>query len=78
MLQEPLAEIGHTPSADVLRSDLAALQEVGLIEINEEKSGALFAGAAIVSWTITQDGVDVAAGRKHEPGIRQPKPYERQ
>lgn len=78
MLRLPLEDMGHTPPAESLRSDLAALLETGCIEMTNEKSGVLFAGDAVVSWTITEKGSDVAAGRKKEPGIRQPAPHERE
>jgi len=57
---------GHNVSLDVLRTDLAWLAEQGLVQ-------AKTTGDVVVA-TLTARGVDVAAGRAVQPGVKRPLP----
>lgn len=57
---------GHKVSRDVVKAELAWLEEQGLIAL-EELSGTLVA-------TITQRGLDVANGQATNPGVKKPMP----
>ena len=61
--------LGHRVSADRLRTEIAWLDEQGAVTLAE--AGSMF----IV--TLTERGVDLAAGRTAIPGIRRPAPHER-
>ena len=63
-----LASVGHNISNDKLITQLAWLNEQGLIETEE-------VGKLIVS-KLTQRGGDVAAGRARVPGVRRLEPGE--
>jgi hypothetical protein len=57
---------GHNVSLDVLRTDLAWLDEQGLVSVKTT-------GDVSVA-TLTHRGVDVAAGRAVQPGVKRPMP----
>ena len=66
ILSSALTTFGHTPSADVLRGELAWLAEQGLVTTDKAGSFTLA--------TITQRGADVAQGRAGVPGVKRPEP----
>lgn len=57
---------GHNVSLDALQTDLAWLAEQGLISSKQT-------GDVTVA-TLTHRGVDVAAGRAVQPGVKRPLP----
>jgi len=57
---------GFNPSRDRLRTELAWLEEQGLVE-NDDMGGLIVA-------TLTQRGADVATGRVTVPGVKRPNP----
>lgn len=61
-----LESFGHSPSHDALRTELAWLEEQGLVSVRD------VAGVSIA--TLTTRGADVAAGRAHVPGVKRPAP----
>lgn len=63
-----LAPMGHAVGTDRLRTDLAWLEEQGLLAL--ERPG----GVDIAR--LTDRGADVAAGRSVTPGVRRPAPGE--
>lgn len=66
LLQAALRNHGHSVSLDLVRTDLAWLQEQGLLMI---------AGAqAIRVAQLTTRGLDVSAGRASVPGVKRPMP----
>jgi len=65
LLRMMLADYGHKESADTIRTDLAWLQEQGLL--NTESKGILTLATA------TSRGCDVADGSAVVPGIRRPR-----
>lgn len=67
ILKRALASLGHEVSRDMLRADLAWLQDQRLITIRELDGGAVWVARA------TEDGIDVAGGRPH-PGVARPMP----
>ena len=66
LLRSALAGFGHLPSGDQVRGDLAWLAEQGLAEM-WEMGGMVIAKA-------TARGLDVAAGRAVQPGVKRPAP----
>ncbi len=66
ILSSALAEFGHRPSLDRLRSELAWLKEQGLIETRT-------VGGFTVA-QLTPRGKDAACGRAQVPGVRRPEP----
>jgi hypothetical protein len=62
-----LAEYGHGVPSDVVASDIAWLEEQTLLSAED-------AGPNMIVATITQRGVDVAAGRARVPGVARPRP----
>lgn len=66
LLQSFLESIGHAVSLDQVRTDLAWLEEQGLLT-SETVAG-------VVIPTITQRGQDVARGFAHAPGVKRPAP----
>jgi len=66
LMQSALPAFGHDVSIDVVRTDLAWLQEQGLITV--ETPGAVQIAK------LTQRGLDVAAGRAVVPGVKRPGP----
>ena len=69
ILATELPGLGHSISADRLRSELAWLEEQVAVTLAE-------AGSMHVV-TLTERGADLAAGRTAIPGIRRPAPHER-
>ena len=65
ILQAVLQELGHNVSRDVVRSELAWLEEQGLVTLS-------VAGGRITVATLTERGGDVATGRAKVPGVRRP------
>jgi len=66
-LKEELGtEYGHKVSSDVLHTDLAWLDEQGLV-VAQQTSACWIA-------TLTSRGDDVASGRAQVPGVARPKP----
>ncbi len=63
-LRAQVEVIGYTVSLDRLRTDLAWLQEQGLIDIEETTA------------TLTERGADVVLGRSLTPGVKRPEPGE--
>jgi len=68
VLRGLLAEYGHAESADTIRTDIAWLEEQGLVTASK-------AGSMTIA-TITARGDDVACGHAVVPGIRRPRPGE--
>ena len=66
VLAEALGRFGHQVGADRLRTDLAWLEEQGLL-IAQKPSG-------IWVVTLTARGDDVSAGRATVPGVKRPRP----
>lgn len=67
VLQDRLrVEYGHTVSSDRLRSDLAWLDEQGLVIV--QKPGGIHLA------TLTLRGMDVARGASTIPGVARPRP----
>lgn len=65
-LAQALPSLGHQVGHDVLRGDIAWLDEQGLVSTRE-------LGELVVA-TLTTRGLDVAAGRARHPGVRRPGP----
>ncbi|WP_328184642.1 VpaChn25_0724 family phage protein [Marinobacter sp. OP 3.4] len=57
---------GHVVSRDQLHTDLAWLEEQGLVICQQPRAGWIV--------TLTSRGGDVAEGRARVPGIAQPRP----
>lgn len=57
---------GHHVSKDLLHSDLAWLEEQGLVILQQPRAGWII--------TITSRGSDVAEGRAKTPGVAAPQP----
>lgn len=68
MLLDGLALYGIRPSRDQLHSDLAWLEEQGLVTNRT-------VGSVVVA-KLTTRGSDVASGRAHVPGVKRPGPGE--
>ncbi len=66
LLSHALDKYGHRVSMDVLKSDIAWLEEQGLVETST-------ADDAVVA-KLTQRGLDCAEGRIEVPGVKRPKP----
>lgn len=67
LVQTAVAQIyGHNTSLDQLRTDVAWLTEQGLL--TAKTTGEVTVAA------LTQRGVDVAAGRAVQPGVKRPMP----
>jgi len=66
VLRPALDAMGHTVSHDKVETDLAWLQEQGLVRV-EQASG-------ITVGTLTPRGADVALGRTTVPGVKRPEP----
>lgn len=65
LLRDRLETLGHRPSMDQLRVDLAWLDEQGLI---------VLADGRIPVATLTLRGEDAARGRAQLPGVARPRP----
>ncbi len=66
LMQSALDSIGHNVSRDAVLTDFAWLAEQGLVTVAE------VIGLTVA--TITQRGMDVAAGRASVPGVKKPSP----
>jgi Fe2+ or Zn2+ uptake regulation protein len=66
LLQQLLASQGHGVSIAVVRADLAWLEQVGLLSTND------LPGCTVA--ILRNDGVDVASGVSHMPGVARPRP----
>ena len=66
ILRDALARLGHRPSLDKLRGELAWLDEQGLIVTH-------MVGSITVA-KATSRGVDAAHGRARVPGVKRPEP----
>ncbi len=64
LLTTLLSKWGHSPSADQVKSDLAWLQEQGLVTVEVIESVHIA--------TLTTRGADVASGRAVVPGVKRP------
>jgi len=70
VLKRMLAHVGHSVSRDVLRADIAWLQDQRLVALDRLPDGA---GGETQVVRLTEDGEDVAGGRAH-PGVARPAP----
>ena len=68
IIQSALAEFGHRPSRDQLHTELAWLEEQGLILCSQK--------ASVKVARLTSRGADVAEGRAVVPGVKKPSPGE--
>ena len=66
LLASALPSVGHNPSMDSLRGDLAWLAEQDLVTTRDIPGFELA--------TLTERGADVAAGRAVAPGVKRPTP----
>ena len=66
VLRMELEHLGHRPSLDALRGELAWLEEAGL-------AGTRLVQDLVVA-VATERGLDVAAGRARVPGVARPRP----
>lgn len=66
MLQMILEQFGLSVSRDQLHTELAWLQEQGLVSAESIKTVQIS--------TLTTRGLDVAAGKAHVPGVKRPGP----
>jgi len=62
-----LERVGHAVARDTVRADMAWLQDVDVITLDE-------VGGRVLVATLRQRGVDVVLGRSVVPGIRRPSP----
>ena len=69
ILHAAIRRFGHQVSRDQVRTDLAWLKEQGLVELEDLDSLAVA--------TLTQRGLDAAAGRATVPGVKKPAPSAR-
>lgn len=67
ILRGALDSFGLAASRDTVRAELAWLDEQGLIQSNDL--------AGVIVATITERGLDVAAGRAQVPGVKRPGPH---
>lgn len=66
ILQTILDQFGHRISRDRLRTELAWLEEQGLVQVREVMDCRIAA--------LTGRGADVAAGAATIPGVKRPRP----
>ncbi len=66
VLKQMLGQLGHKVSSDKLRTELAWLQEQGLVELQD------VAGTVVAK--LTGRGLDVAEGSVVVPGVHRPVP----
>jgi hypothetical protein len=66
LLSHALDAYGHSVSMDALKTDIAWLEEQGLVTCTKTDD-------AIVA-RLTQRGLDAAGGRVVVPGVKRPKP----
>lgn len=67
VLHAGIERIGHHVSRDQVRTDVAWLEEQGLVTLLDLQEGILVV-------TATERGVDAAHGRAIIPGVRRPGP----
>lgn len=65
LLQDALPHLGHNPSLDSVRADLAFLADCGLLTVTTTHD--------LMAARITARGVDVSAGRTAVPGVQRPR-----
>lgn len=68
MLQSALDELGQVHSRDRIRTEIAWLDEQGLVESRNIMDGA------VITVELTGRGTDVATGRATVPGVKRPRP----
>jgi len=66
VLRPALEAVGHTVSHDKVETDLAWLDEQGLVTVGE--------ASGVTVGKLTPRGADVAAGRASTPGVKRPEP----
>jgi len=66
LLQRYAEQMGHSVSTDRVASDLAWLQEQGLVTVTQVDGVTLA--------TLNQRGLDVAQGTATVPGVKRPQP----
>jgi len=66
LLRRYCEALGHVVSAERMETDLAWLDEQGLVGIKHEQ------GVTVA--TLTDRGLDVATGRATVPGVQRPQP----
>lgn len=66
VLQDALALFGHNVSRDKIRTELAWLEEQGLVTLRDVE------GVKVAK--LTARGADTAAGRAIVPGVKRPMP----
>jgi hypothetical protein len=66
VLQRYAAQFGHAVSVDRIKTDLSWLREQGLITLETPEQ--------VMVATLTQAGLDVAAGLSTVPGVTRPAP----
>jgi hypothetical protein len=66
MLRSFVEAMGFPTSADLLRADLAWLEEQGLVALHQVEQHQIAA--------LTERGNDVATGRAVNPGVQRPEP----
>lgn len=64
VLVSGLAHYGHSVSRDQIRSQLAWLEEQGLVTCQQLET--------VTVATLTERGSDVATGRARQPGVKRP------
>lgn len=69
VLQDALDRFGHHVSTDVVRADLAWLQDVGLVKCDTLATGMWIAN-------LTKRGEECAQGRVRVPGVKRASPKE--
>jgi len=69
-MRAQIEAIGYRVSLDLLESDLAWLDEMGLADRRDPSTGS---GDHV---TLTDRGLDVAQSRAEIPGVRRPEPGE--
>jgi len=70
ILHQLLEEVGHRPSVDQIKDDLAWMEELQLVEVSVVGQGTYHTAQ------ITERGSDVANGRSTARGVRKPRPSE--
>ena len=66
LLQDLLGQVGHGVSLAVVRADLAWLESVNLLAVND------LGGCSVA--VLRSDGLDVARGLAKVPGVARPRP----
>lgn len=71
VLQSGIARIGHHVSRDQVRTDLAWLEEQGLVSLEHL---AQLGTSGVTVATLSERGADAARGRAAVPGVKRPAP----